>query len=501
MKAFPFKNNLLVLTLTLLFVLGPGSGRAQSDVKIRGEKIPSDVLHVVDTQFQDPNNGGVQQIQFRDLSLSLDEATELFLSTDPDENLLRLIGETLANDHQVKFRGTVDGTKFEAQVERHDDGTLHARIKGLDISGMAPEQLGEFLSNGFDRLRIRGTDGERFEIRRQDDGTLRGEIKGMNLSGFTAEQLTTLAVDNGFERLRIRGSEGERLEIRRHNDGDLRAKIEGMDLNGYTAEQLTSLAVDNGFDRLRIRGTNGERFEFKRQDDGTLRARIRGMDVSKFSPEQLTNLATEKGLDRLRIDGLAGEKFEIRRQDDGTLRARMEGMDVSGYTPEQLMDLAKEKGLDRLRIRGSDGQRFEIDRKDDGTLRADFRGMDVRAYTQEQLTNLAKERGLDRLRIRGVNKDGNRVRIEYRQDKGIVKWEGAARGVTEVSRRLNNEHAPDRGRDRENKLRDRVERETERFDRGDHRGRGSGRIERAWRERAEKHVRERIERHGGRGRH
>ena len=452
MKAFPFKSNLLVLTLTLLFVLGPGSGKAQGDVKIRGEKLPSDVLHVVDTQFQDPNNGGVQQIQFRDLSLSLDEATELFLSTDPDRNLLRLIGETLSNENRVKFRGTVDGTKFEAQVERHDDGTLRARIKGLDISGMALEQLGEFLSNGFDRLRIRGINGERLEIRRQDDGTLRGEIKGMNLSGFTAEQLTTLAVDNGFDRLRIRGSEGERLEIRRHNDGGLRAKIEGMDLKGYTAEQLTSLAVDNGFDRLRIRGTNGERFEFKRQDDGTLRARIRGMDVSKFSPEQLTNLATEKGLDRLRIDGLAGEKFEIRRHDDGTLRA-------------------------------------------------DFRGMDVRAYTQEQLTNLAKERGLDRLRIRGVDKDGNRVRIEYRQDKGIVKWEGAARGVTEVSRRLNNEHARDRGRDRENKLRDRVERERERFDRGDHRGRGSGRIERAWRERAEKHVRERIERHGGRGRH
>ena len=79
MKAFPFKSNLLVLTLTLLFVLGPGSGKAQGDVKIRGEKLPSDVLHVVDTQFQDPNNGGVQQIQFRDLSLSLDEATELFL--------------------------------------------------------------------------------------------------------------------------------------------------------------------------------------------------------------------------------------------------------------------------------------------------------------------------------------------------------------------------------------------------------------------------------------
>ncbi len=402
MKAFPFKSNLLVLTLTLLFVLGPGSGKAQDDVKIRGEKLPSDVLHVVDTQFQDPNNEGVQQIQFRDLSYSQDEAKELFLSTDPDENLLRLVGETLANDHQVKFRGTVDGTKFEAQVERHDDGTLRTRIKGLDISGMAPEQLGEFLSNGFDRLRIRGTNGERLEIRRRDDGTIRAEIRGINISE-------------------------------------------------YTPEQFMSLAAENGFDRLRIRGTNGERFELKQQDDGTL-------------------------------------------------RAKMEGMDVSGMTPEQLMDLAKEKGLDRLRIRGSDGQRFEIKRKDDGTLRADFRGMDVRAYTPEQITNLAKERGLDRVRIRGVDKDGNRVRIEYRQDKGIVKWEGAGRGVNEVSSRLNNKPGRDRGRDRENKLRDRVERERERIDRSDHRGRGRDRVERL-RDRVESRVRDLVERHGGSGRH
>ena len=53
-----------------------------------------------------------------------------------------------------------------------------------------------------------------------------------------------------------------------------------------------------------------------------------------------------------------------------------------------------------------------------------------------------------------------------------MKWEGAGRGMNEVSSRLNNEHGRDRGRDRVNKFRDRVERERARIDRGDHRFRG-----------------------------
>ena len=452
MKAFPFKSNLLVLTLTLLFVLGPGSGKAQGDVKIRGEKLPSDVLHVVDMQFQDPNNEGVQQIQFRDLSYSQDEAKELFLSTDPDENLLRLIGETLSNENQVKFRGTVDGTKFEAQVERHDDGTLRARIKGLDISGMPPEQLGEFLSNGFDRLRIRGTDGERFEIRRQDDGTLRAKIKGMNLSGITAEQLTNLALENGFDRVRIEGSEGERFEFKQQGEKALRVKIKGIDLNGMSAEQLTSLAVEKGLVRLRINGSDGLRFDIKRQDNGTFNARIDGLDVNDLSPEQLTNLVVDNGLNRLRIRGLDGERLEFERQDNGSLRAELERMDLSNRDPKEIL----------------------------ASLRA---------------------KGLDRVRIEGVGIDGNEIRIEFRQDKGIVKMEGVGGGLTQFSRDLNTEQARDRGRDWEKKIRNRIEREKhERFGHGDNRGRGSDRIG-AWRERVETHVRERIERHGGRGRH
>ncbi len=293
MKGFGLKGSLALLAMTFFLLLGPGRGQAQEEVIIQGEKLPSNILEVINAELGNTSNPGVQEVHFRNLTLTNDEAAGLFLSTD-----LKALGDTLKDGQQVRFRGTVDSQPFEARVEQHEDG--------------------------------------------------------------------------------------------------LRARIEGIDVSGITPQQFADLATNNGFDRLRIRGTNGERYEIKRRDDGMLQAEFRGMDVS-------------------------------------------------GYTPEQLMDLAKEKGLDRLRIRGSNGERYEIDRRDDGMLQAEIRGMDVSGYTPEQLTNLAKERGLDRVRIRGVDKDGNRIRIEYRQDKGIVKWEGAGRGVTEVSRQLNNlEHARDR---------------------------------------------------------
>ena len=344
------KTSLILLVMSLVFGLGLGTAQAQREVTVNGNTSSSEILDIVNSEFNNPENAEIQKLQFRNLTLDSEEAAALFLSTDSENYLLHSIGDTLKNEQQVRFRGMVDGNPFETRVEREDDGTLRLRMEGMDVSGMSPEQLGNFLNNDFDRVRIQGLGDERLEIRKRDDGTVRAELRG-------------------------------------------------MDISGYTPEQLMELATNNDLDRLRIRGSGGEKFEFKQRDDGNPRVDIRGMDVS-------------------------------------------------GYTPEQLTNLAKENGLDRLRIRGNDGQRFNIDRKDDGSLRADFRGMDVSGYTPEQLTNLATDKGLDRVSIRGVDKDGNRVRIEYRKDKGIVKWEGAGRGVTEFSRELNDDHGRDRGRDR-----------------------------------------------------
>ena len=444
MKASKFKSNLIVMTLTLLFLLGPGTGKAQGDVKIRGKNLPPDVLQVVDSHFQNPNKS-IDGIQFRDLSLSLDEAAALFLSTDPDENLLRLIGETIANDREVRFRGTVDGSKFEAQVERHDDGTLRARIKGLDIANLAPEQLGEFLSNGFDRLRIRGTKGERFEIRRQNDGNLTAKIKGMNLSGITAEQLANLAVENGFDRLHIKGSQGEQFQIKQQGQKALKIAIKGINLDAVSAEKLTSLAVDKGLDRLRINGTGGQSFDIKRNGDGTFRAKIYGLDLNGISAERISNLVVDNGLNRLRIRGLDGERLEFKRQDNGTLRAAFERMDLSNRDPKKLLE----------------------------SLRA---------------------QGLDRVKIEGTGKNGNEMRIEFRSDKGVVRLDGVGRGLAEFNRATKAEQSLDRSRDLGKKIRNRIDREKqERFGSGNSRGRGSDRMG-VLRERAERFVRDKVDR-------
>ncbi len=296
MKGLSGKVAVMLMVISLVIGLGFGSAHAQQEVTLNGNDLPPGLLEVINREFNNSQNPELRQLQFRDLNLTSNEALKLFLASDPDKRILRSVGDALKNEQQVRFQGTVGGNPFATRVEREDDGTLRLRMEGIYISGMSPEQLGSYLNNGFDRVRIQG---------------------------------------------------------------------------------------------------------------------------------------------------LGDQRFEIRRRDDGTVRAEYRGMDVSGMTPGEL-------------------------------------------------TLLAKDKGLDRVRIRGVDKDGNRVRIEYRQDKGIVKWEGVERGATELSRELNNDHGRDRGPDQENKFRDRVERS----------GRsGRDRIERSVRERVERPVRDRRERHGGSGRH
>ena len=442
MKELAVKISFIFLVISLIIGLASTTAHAQEDVTWNQSDLPVDVLGIVFKEFHNPNNPEIKQLQFRGLNLTGRQAAELFFASEPEENILPSIGNSLKNEQQVKFAGTVDDKPFETQVEREDDGTLHLKLRGIDVSNLSPGQIGELLGSGFDRIGVRGLGDEKIEIKRQDDGTIRADLRGLDTNDLTPQQFTNLAVSNGLDRLHIRGTNGERFEIRRRDDGSLRAEIRGIDASNLNLAQLTSLAAQNEFDRLRIRGTDGERFRIDRKSDGSLRADIRGMDLKGMTAEQLADLAAAQGLDRLRIRGSRDERFEIDRRDNGTLRARIERMDFGNRDPREVLDSLREKGLDRVRLRGLDSA-------------------------------------------------GNRVRIEYRQDKGIVKWEGAGRGVTEFSRDLNNDHARDRGRDWENKLRERV-------DRGDH---GLNRMERSVRERLESQVRDRIERHGRSGRH
>src|SRR5262245_55610685 len=101
-----------------------------------------------------------------------------------------------------------------------------------------------------------------------------------------------------------------------------------------------------------------------------------------------------------------------------------------------LVDLAKllpNDGIERqVRLRGAVDAR--VQRNDEGELRARIEGIDLGTLTPAQRADLARQlatqAGLDRLRIRGVDANGARVRVEFRDDRGIVKNEaGNARNV------------------------------------------------------------------------
>ena len=164
--------------------------------------------------------------------------------------------------------------------------------------------------------------------------------------------------------------------------------------------------------------------------------------------------------------------------------------------PNLLADLAKllpNDGIERqVRLRGAVDAR--IQRNDEGELRARIEGIDLGTLTPAQRADLARQlatqAGLDRLRIRGVDATGARVRVEFRDDKGIVKNEaGNARNVR--ADRMARPNADDR-RGQRVAAADRPER-VERAERAE-------RVERP--ERAERAERvERVERPDRSGRH
>ena len=102
-----------------------------------------------------------------------------------------------------------------------------------------------------------------------------------------------------------------------------------------------------------------------------------------------------------------------------------------------LADLAKllpKDGIERqVRLRGAVDAR--VQRNDEGELRARIEGIDLGSLTPAQRADLARQlatnAGLDRLRIRGTDATGARVRVEFRDDRGIVKNEAKGAGQNE----------------------------------------------------------------------
>ncbi|MEW6246502.1 MAG: hypothetical protein AB1555_07315 [Nitrospirota bacterium] len=132
---------------------------------------------------------GIKDVQFRDFTLDVEESRSLLLSVERNQNLLAHIGDSLPADgveRTVTFRGVVDGRQVEARVQRQEDGTLRARIEGINIGTLNEvdrEQLVRRLSQqtGFERVRLEGVDAGGNRVRtefRVDKGLVRNEVKG-----------------------------------------------------------------------------------------------------------------------------------------------------------------------------------------------------------------------------------------------------------------------------------------------------------------------------------
>jgi hypothetical protein len=148
-------------------------------------------------------------------------------------------------------------------------------------------------------------------------------------------------------------------------------------------------------------------------------------------------------------------------------------------------------GVERhVRLRGEFDARLQ--RNEDGELRARIEDINLGTLSPAQRAELARQlasqAGLDRIRIRGTDANGARVRVEFRDDKGMVKNEG--RGDV----------GGGRGDDKFDRRDDKFDRKDARFDRKDHRRDDKfDRHDRAERpDRAERHDRggrpERVER-------
>lgn len=105
----------------------------------------------IQTQFARP---GVQEVQFRNVSLTQAEQRVLFLNSDPNKNLLRQISTVVPSPNGAERNVTFRNNDVRARVGR-EEGQLRARIEGIDLSQLTETER-QSLRAQFDRLRLDG---------------------------------------------------------------------------------------------------------------------------------------------------------------------------------------------------------------------------------------------------------------------------------------------------------------------------------------------------------
>lgn len=153
-------------------------------------------------------------------------------------------------------------------------------------------------------------------------------------------------------------------------------------------------------------GEAEERIAVPRSADGSV-------DTQALTAEIQSRFAA--GATEIRVDAL--------RQED----AQSLLLDPNSNVLAEIGALLPNDGVERhVRLRGAFDAR--VQRNEEGELRARIEQIDLGNLTAAQRAELAHELAaagnLDRLRIRGTDANGERVRVEFRDDRGIVRNEG-----------------------------------------------------------------------------
>ncbi len=116
-----------------------------------GEVHVEALKQTIQTQFARP---GVQEVQFCNVSLTEAEQRALFLSSDPNKNLLRQVSRVVPSSNGAERNVTFRSHDVRARVGR-EEGQLRARIEGIDQSQLTETER-QNLRAQFDRFRLEG---------------------------------------------------------------------------------------------------------------------------------------------------------------------------------------------------------------------------------------------------------------------------------------------------------------------------------------------------------
>lgn len=103
----------------------------------------------VQSQFARP---GVQEVQFRTMSLTEAEQRALFLNGDPSKNLLRQVSVVVPMAGGAERNVTFRNGDFRARVGR-EEGQVRARVEGIDTASLTEAER-QSVKAQFDRFRL-----------------------------------------------------------------------------------------------------------------------------------------------------------------------------------------------------------------------------------------------------------------------------------------------------------------------------------------------------------